>query len=78
MHRCGRCRAEYGEDAWRALECVDRIVAARVRGLVTVWPDDVVVDIRRCRACGGAIARKQPAAQRSERPGGPAIGAGPV
>jgi hypothetical protein len=55
--RCGRCRHEYAPEAWDRLEVVDRILAVRIRGLVTAWPDDVSVEIRRCVSCGGAMAR---------------------
>jgi hypothetical protein len=56
--RCGRCRREYAEAVWGSLELVERLVAARIRAMVTSWPDDVAIEIRRCRACQGVIARK--------------------
>jgi hypothetical protein len=56
--RCGRCRREYAEAVWGSLELVERLVPARIRSMVTSWPDDVAIDIRRCHACQGVIARK--------------------
>lgn len=57
--RCGRCRHEHSPDDWEELEIIDRIITARIRGLVTVWPEGVAIEIRRCRACGSSIARKR-------------------
>jgi hypothetical protein len=56
--RCGRCRHEHTPEAWQELEIIDRIIKARIRGLVTAWPEGVAIEIRRCRACGSSIARK--------------------
>jgi hypothetical protein len=56
--RCGRCRREYAEAVWGSLELVERLVAAHIRGMVTSWPDDVAIEIRRCHACQAVIARK--------------------
>jgi hypothetical protein len=41
------------------LEVIGRISADGIRSVVTAWPDGVVVEIRRCDSCGGAIARKR-------------------
>jgi hypothetical protein len=57
--RCGRCRQEYGDEAWQRLEVMRHILAPQVRDLVTAWPDDVAIEIRRCGACGAPIARKE-------------------
>jgi hypothetical protein len=60
VRRCGRCRHEYGDDAWHRLEIIQCILAAQVRGLVTSWPEDVAIEIRRCGDCGAPMARKEP------------------
>ncbi len=57
--RCGRCRQEYAPESWGRLELVGRITEDGVRTVVTAWPDGVAVEIRRCHACGGSIARKR-------------------
>jgi hypothetical protein len=58
---CGRCGAAFEEQAWRRLELVERVAAERVRELVTRWPDETGIDVRRC-VCGRALARKATAA----------------
>jgi hypothetical protein len=57
--RCGRCRHEHTPESWAKLEIIGRLSADGVRSVVTAWPDGVVVEVRRCDACGGAIARKR-------------------
>jgi hypothetical protein len=38
---------------------VERVIeGAHLRGVVTVWPSGVVVEVRRCAACGVRVARK--------------------
>jgi hypothetical protein len=44
-------------DLWRELELVERLACERVREIVTAWPDDTTIEVRRCR-CGHVIARK--------------------
>jgi hypothetical protein len=55
---CGRCRREYNFDAWERLELVEWMAADAIRGLVTSWPQEIAIEVRRCRACGAPIARK--------------------
>jgi hypothetical protein len=55
--RCGRCGATLEENAWAGLELVDHLSPGHVRAIVTHWPDEAGIEVRRCR-CGGAVARK--------------------
>jgi hypothetical protein len=52
----------YDARAWRGFELVEQIAGERLRAFVTSWPDDAVIEVRRC-ACGQVVARK------SRRPG---------
>jgi hypothetical protein len=42
---------------WRGLELLDQIASDRVCEFVTTWPDNVVIEVRRC-PCGQVTARK--------------------
>jgi hypothetical protein len=65
VKRCGRCRREYALDSWERLELIEWMVADTIRRLVTSWPREVAIEIRRCSVCGALIARKKdPEAQR--------------
>ncbi len=55
--RCSGCGAAFETHAWRRLELVERVGPERVREVLTTWPDDVIVEVRRC-LCGRALARK--------------------
>jgi hypothetical protein len=54
---CSRCGMDCDVQAWRGLDLVERVASDRVREFVTIWPDDTVIEVRRC-ACGQLIARK--------------------
>jgi hypothetical protein len=54
--RCARCHAT---SAWNELPVVDLIDAERLRTIVTSWPVDDPIEVRRCRSCGGTIARRR-------------------
>lgn len=43
---------------WKQVVLVESIGATRLRRLVTTWPGEVSIDIRRCDSCSGSIARK--------------------
>jgi hypothetical protein len=49
------CKADHRFDA---LGVVRVIEGAQLRGVVTAWPSGVVVEVRRCAACGVTVARK--------------------
>jgi hypothetical protein len=49
------CNADHRFDA---LAVVRVIEGAHLRGVVTVWPSGMVVEVRRCAACGITVARK--------------------
>jgi hypothetical protein len=55
--RCRRCGEVHDADAWRRFELLDQIESERLCALVTNWPDDIVIEVRRC-ACGEVTARK--------------------
>ena len=55
--RCGRCGRGFDDDAWRALDVVERIDGPRLEAIVTAWPEERAVEVRRCTSCGTAIAR---------------------
>jgi hypothetical protein len=59
VKRCGRCRREYNLDAWDRLELIEWMAADAIRALVTSWPQEVAIEVRRCRACQAPIARKK-------------------
>jgi hypothetical protein len=54
---CGRCGAPLEAKAWCELELLACVAPERVRELVTSWPDDTSIEVRRC-ACGCELARK--------------------
>ena len=55
--RCGRCGRAYDDGEWRALDVLDRIEGRRLEAIVTAWPLERSVEVRRCAACGNSIAR---------------------
>jgi hypothetical protein len=55
----GRCRREHSPDAWERLVFIESIGAASVRGLVTTWPGQLSIEIRRCDSCSTLIAHKR-------------------
>jgi hypothetical protein len=56
--RCPRCGHASAADAWRALPKERTLTRADLAGCVSEWPADAVVEVRACRGCGGAIARR--------------------
>jgi hypothetical protein len=54
---CARCGHVCGLSAWRARHVERRITSEDLAGQVSAWPDGVVVEVRACGGCGGAIAR---------------------
>ena len=57
---CGACEEGYDESAWEMLVLVERIEPRDVRRFVSIWPEGVCVEARRCGRCGQAIAAKRP------------------
>ena len=50
-----RCSADHGFDRLVVVRVID---GAHLTGFVTAWPAGVVVEVRRCMACGITVARK--------------------
>ena len=57
--RCGHCGADYDEAVWHSMELLRHVTTDEVRTLVTVWPGGASIEVRSCRRCHGAIARKK-------------------
>jgi hypothetical protein len=57
---CAGCGHAHDASAWRLLELVDRIARERLTEVVTTWPDELTVEVRRC-TCGGLMARRRAA-----------------
>ena len=57
---CASCGTTYGEAAWQSLPLSARIEGAEVRRVVSPWPDGLLIEVRRCSACGRTIAAKRP------------------
>ena len=53
---CGR---HYDAERWAALQLFARLTAADVPSLVTLWPPDVVVEVRVCAHCTRQMSRLQ-------------------
>jgi hypothetical protein len=53
---CARCGRSFEVDAWSDLELVQRIGAERVWALVTRWPSEKAIEVRRC-GCGFDMGR---------------------
>lgn len=54
---CGRCRRTYRSTEWHGLELVEVLDSSCVRQVLTDWPVGHSIEVRRCRWCGGEIAR---------------------
>ncbi len=66
---CSRCGVGCDAQAWREFELVERVASERLQEFVTIWPDDTVIEVRRC-ACGQVVARKlRSRPQRARRSG---------
>jgi hypothetical protein len=56
--QCGTCGVDYGEDA-RASLAIDRLISSSELGrLLSNWPADAHVEVRRCHRCGRLISAK--------------------
>jgi hypothetical protein len=53
---CGRCGLSCSDPAWFEFELLERMASDRIRELVTRWPDQAAIEVRRC-TCGHVIAR---------------------
>ena len=58
---CSSCGEHYGQAAWQRLPELERIETPELRRFVNKWPESLVIEVRRCSACGRAIAAKRPA-----------------
>ncbi len=56
---CGRCRVERTPAEWSALPELTEVAAADLEGVVSRWPEHLVVVVRAC-SCGAPIARSTP------------------
>ena len=56
---CGRCRLERTESEWSALPALTELADEELSGLVSHWPEHLVVVVRAC-SCGAPIARSMP------------------
>ncbi len=56
---CGRCRVERTESEWAALPALTELADDALSGLVSHWPEHLVVVVRAC-TCGAPIARSMP------------------
>jgi ribosomal protein S27AE len=55
---CGRCRVTYGSPEWLALELVEVLDSNCVCQVLSDWPSGLSIEVRRCRRCGGELARE--------------------
>lgn len=55
---CLRCEATYDDDDWEDLAFVERLTAARMREIVQSWPEDRLLEVRRCAACNCEVVRR--------------------
>jgi hypothetical protein len=55
--QCARCGHACAMDAWRAQPPHRTLTRADLAENLAACPDGAVVEVRACRACGGAIAR---------------------
>ena len=55
---CGTCGKTYTRDTWRDLPISETLTPAAITLHVVRWPANQAIEVRRCRGCGGRIARK--------------------
>jgi Zn ribbon nucleic-acid-binding protein len=55
---CGRCGASYTRPSWSRLAHVETLTAGHVTRHLQSWPEDSVIEIRACAACGRSMARR--------------------
>jgi hypothetical protein len=60
MATCTGCGRAHDASSWRRLELVDRIARDRLAAVVTSWPAEIAVEVRRCN-CGDLMARSRAA-----------------
>ncbi len=53
---CGRCRVQRTEAEWAALPALTQVAGEQLAGVVSHWPEHLVVVVREC-SCGAPIAR---------------------
>jgi hypothetical protein len=53
-YTCPRCGADHRFDE---LVLLDVLSPARLVGIVTSWPPDAIVEVRRCSRCEAPVAR---------------------
>jgi|HubBroStandDraft_5_1064220.scaffolds.fasta_scaffold187304_1 hypothetical protein len=53
------CGARFGHSAWMSLSVVARIEPEEARTLVLNGPENIRIDVRRCRRCARSIATKR-------------------
>lgn len=54
---CSTCGKRYRASAWTELPTVRILTWADMHVHVTAWPEETVVAVRACSACGAAMAR---------------------
>jgi hypothetical protein len=54
---CGQCRLTYRPPEWVGLELVEVLDGTCVREVLSDWPSSMSIEVRRCKQCGGEIAR---------------------
>jgi len=54
---CGQCLVTYYSSEWPDLELVEVLDSSCVRQLLSDWPPGISIEVRRCKRCGGEIAR---------------------
>jgi hypothetical protein len=54
---CSTCGKRYRASAWTELPTVRILTWADMQEHVTAWPEEMVVAVRACSACGAAMAR---------------------
>jgi hypothetical protein len=54
---CSTCGKRYRASAWTELPTLRILTLADMHEHVTAWPQEMVVAVRACSACGAAMAR---------------------
>lgn len=65
--KCGTCGLDYHEDEWVNLALERLIESIELEGLLTRWPADTRVEVRRCHGCGRLISAKRRVAGAARR-----------
>jgi hypothetical protein len=55
---CARCGHAMTAAAWDTLPMERTLTSAEVGGHLITWPNDAIVEVRRCSGCDGPIARR--------------------